>query len=338
MSTIHFLNVYEGDCNVIQHDSGRISVIDVSNADNNIDTPAEKAMKESQARAQIRTRNYVPEGKRNYGQKHLPDNPISYLKKLGINNVFRFVVTHPDMDHLDGIRDFFGSFNVTNVWDTDNRKPDIVSGYGYNVEDWQFYKSIRDGNNTNYKRLALYSQQVNNFFNDDDLQILAPTPQLVKEAVEKGDYNDSSYVLLHTSPKSNGRQWKFLFAGDSHDKTWDHILGNAELRSMVTNIDVLFAPHHGRDSARNFDFLKVLNPKLTLFGNASSQHLAYNSYQRLRITNNQAGYVVLDITADRFVVYVKNEEFAASFKAKRGWGKPIKSQKFDAFPLIQFTA
>lgn len=38
MSTIHFLNVLEGDCNIIQHDSQRISVIDVSNADNKKDS------------------------------------------------------------------------------------------------------------------------------------------------------------------------------------------------------------------------------------------------------------------------------------------------------------
>ena len=37
MSTIHFLNVKEGDCNIIQHDSGRVSVIDVSNGNDDND-------------------------------------------------------------------------------------------------------------------------------------------------------------------------------------------------------------------------------------------------------------------------------------------------------------
>ena len=32
MSTIHFLNVKEGDCSVIEHNSGRVTVIDVCNA------------------------------------------------------------------------------------------------------------------------------------------------------------------------------------------------------------------------------------------------------------------------------------------------------------------
>jgi competence protein ComEC len=337
MSIIHFLNVYEGDCNVIQHDSGRTTVIDVSNADDHLDTPAERAMKASQARNIIRTRNYVPSDKRDYHQKHTPDNPIDYLKKYKVQDIFRFVVTHPDMDHLDGIKDFFNAFRITNVWDTDNRKPDISSGGGYNEEDWLFYKSIRDGINNTYKRLTYHSQDINKYYDEDDLHILAPTMQLVQNAIEKGDYNDSSYVLLYTPPSSNGRRWKFLLAGDSHDATWEYILGNDALKKMVSNIDVLFAPHHGRDSARSYDFLNILKPRVTLFGNAGSEHLAYGCYPPLRITNNQAGYIILDISPERFIIYVKNEEFAINFKAKRNWGRPVKSPQFDAFPIVQFS-
>ena len=32
MATIHFLNVKQGDCSVISHNSGRVTVIDVCNA------------------------------------------------------------------------------------------------------------------------------------------------------------------------------------------------------------------------------------------------------------------------------------------------------------------
>lgn len=63
MSVVHFLNVLEGDCNIIQHDSGRISVIDVSNADNNIDTEAEIAKKSSRARRAMHLMT-VPVGKK----------------------------------------------------------------------------------------------------------------------------------------------------------------------------------------------------------------------------------------------------------------------------------
>ena len=32
MARIHFLNVKEGDCSIIQHENGHVTMIDVSNA------------------------------------------------------------------------------------------------------------------------------------------------------------------------------------------------------------------------------------------------------------------------------------------------------------------
>jgi competence protein ComEC len=339
MSTIHFLNVLEGDCNIIQHDSGRVSVIDVSCADNHSDTPAEKAVKESKARKEMKERNYVPGEKKNYGQKHIYDNPIDYLEKFGIKNIFRFIVTHPDMDHLDGLKDFFDTLNVTNVWATDNKKElNDFSGGGYNVEDWEFYKSIRDNANKGISRHTFVSKDEAKYFDEDLIHILAPTDSLIKDAIAKDDYNDSSYVLLYTPPKAGGKSWKILFAGDSHDKTWDYILNDDELGELVSNVDVLFAPHHGRDSSRKYDFLDIVKPRVTLFGNASFEHLAYDSYKKFRITNNQAGYIIIDISEEMIVFYAKNEEFADDFNKKRGWGKPLKVAKFDAYGLIRFDA
>ncbi len=122
MPVIHFLNVLEGDCNIIQHDSGRVSVIDVSNAYNDTDTEEEKRVKASEMRKIMLSRTQVPSSKRDYQQKRTPDNPILYLKKYGISDIFRFIITHPDMDHLDGISDLYSEFNIMNTWDTDNNK------------------------------------------------------------------------------------------------------------------------------------------------------------------------------------------------------------------------
>src|SRR5690606_2353686 len=137
MSRIHFLNVLEGDCNIIEHDSGRKTVIDVSNAYNDYDTAEEIAVRNSQRRRDMYERTQVPSDKKDYKQKKTPDNPIQYLKKLKISEIFRFVVTHPDMDHLDGIKDLFTEFSIINMWDTDNKKEisDKANSGGYNMND-----------------------------------------------------------------------------------------------------------------------------------------------------------------------------------------------------------
>lgn len=338
MSIIHFLNVLEGDCNIIQHDTGRTTVIDISNGYNDYDTAEEIAVRNSDIRKAMYDRTQVPTDKKDYKQKKNPDNPIFYLKEKGIKNIFRFIVTHPDMDHLDGIKDFFEEFSIANFWDTDNKKEisDKAGSGGYNMEDWKFYKSLRDGIIAPSTRLKYFSNNSNLYYNQDNIEILSPTSSIVNACNVKGNWNDSSYVFLFTPPKANGGHWKILFAGDSEDLTWEHIITNHA--DKVKNIDVLFAPHHGRDSNRNFDFLKSLTPTITLFGNANSNHLAYTKYPGTKITNNQAGYIILDITTQHINLFVKNAEFARDFKAKRGWGIPTYDTTHKAYSICQLTA
>jgi beta-lactamase superfamily II metal-dependent hydrolase len=281
----------------------------------------------------------VPSGKKNYGQKLIPDNPIEYLKdNLKVTDIFRFIISHPDMDHIDGIKDLFEEFTVQNTWDTDNNKEIDLNNYfaGYNKEDWEFYLKLRSGKVEKTRRLTYYSKMSNQYFNEDDITILCPTKELVKNGNDTKDYNDSSYAFLFTPLKSNGQRWKILFAGDTHDDSWSYILENHE--NDISNVDVLLAPHHGRDSKRNYNFLEVVNPKITLFGNASSDHLAYSKYPNIKITNNQAGYVILKTTPNSLIIYVKNFEFARDFKAQRGWGEPQYDQILKAYSLCQYKA
>jgi beta-lactamase superfamily II metal-dependent hydrolase len=326
MPRVHFLNVNDGDCSIIQHTSGRNTVIDVSAAKK----PAAKAlvkmsMYESIV-ANVREWSKSAGVSGNFSRSEYPDNPIAYMKERGITSVFRFISSHPDMDHLDGIMHFFEEFGPGNFWDTDNTKELDDFGGPYNSDDWDFYTSLRDGNpQANPKRLVLYAGARGAFYNQDQfgngggdgLHILAPTPELIAAANEAEDWNDSSYVILYRT--AGGK--RILFAGDSHDLTWEYIL--ASWRSSVAGVDVLIAPHHGRDSDRDYAFLDVVKPRLTLFGNAPSEHLAYdqwNSRDLMFITNNQAGTIILDLIDTNLDVYVSHEPFARAFVEGRHYG------------------
>ena len=113
MATIHFLNVLDGDCIAIEHNSGHVTVIDVCNAKPE-SVFLEKALS---LLADAETGIHG-----NFNQKKYPVNPITYLKKHGITSIFRFILTHPDMDHLDGFKLFCESFSPINFWDTDNEE------------------------------------------------------------------------------------------------------------------------------------------------------------------------------------------------------------------------
>lgn len=313
MPVIHFLNVNKGDCSIIEHYSKRITVIDVCNASK--PTPIQLQVEDLQAMASKVLEKGI---NGNFNQKAYPHNPITYMQKHGYSSVFRFIATHPDMDHLDGIADFFEAFSPANFWDTDNKEEkefgDGDNG-GYDEDDWKFYKRLRDGKpETDPKRLTLHSDASGPYYNEDEngksggdgLQILAPTPELVTQACECEDYNDCSYVILYTTDKR-----RILFAGDSHDATWEHILGKH--KDLVTDVDLLIAPHHGRHSDRDWEFLDVVNPALTFFGNAKSEHLAYQAWSNRGlpvVTNNQAGSMIVDSGDTKFDLYVTCEAYA----------------------------
>lgn len=306
MGIIHFLNVKEGDCIWVNHPSGHNTIVDISNGNNAADI--EQSLFENSSG--------------NYNQKNYPVNPIEYLNGYKVKEIFRFVLTHPDMDHMDGIEELFGNFEILNFWDTNNeKKMDENSKWGsYKKEDWEFYQTIRESDSMP-KTLQLYSGSRGPYYNQnedgksgaDGLYILAPTIDLVEEANKTKDYNDCSYVILYRT----GNNKKVIFAGDSAEKTWDYILENYQ--DDVTDVDILIAPHHGRKSGGNDDYLDVLNPKLTLFGNAKSEHLDYQSWNNRgldHITNNQANCVVVNTSGENGMdIYVSYETFAKSRNA-----------------------
>lgn len=313
MPIVHFLNVKDGDCSIIQHGSGRNTVIDVCNAE---PTTSFERMYATFTESNAALEKGI---NGNFNQKQYPVNPILYMENHKLTSVFRFILTHPDMDHMDGIKAFFEALSPVNFWDTENTKESPFTGEGggngYDEADWDFYQGLRDGKpDNNPKRLTLYANQNGQYWNIDDqgksgsdgLYILAPTPELIQSANLCDDYNDSSYVILYKAANN-----RIIFAGDSHDATWEYILENYE--ADVKDADVLIAPHHGRHSDRDWEFLDIVNPALTLFGNAPSEHLAYDAWNNRDlpfITNNQAGCITLNAGITPAEIYVTCEAYA----------------------------
>ncbi|OVE67976.1 hypothetical protein CCS79_13555 [Clostridium diolis] len=323
MGVIHFLNVKEGDCIWVEHMSNNNTIIDISNASTN----QEESLLEFTS---LNERN----GSGNFNRKNYPTNPIEYFNNHGMVSIFRFILTHPDMDHMDGIKALFEEYDIYNFWDTLNTKTmDENKDWGrYNKEDWKFYQSIRK-NSKMPKVLNLYAGTKGYCYNQDEngnsgadgLYILAPTKELVEEANSSEEYNDCSYVILY---KTNDK--KIVFAGDSAEKTWDYILENH--KDQVENVDILIAPHHGRKTGGNDEYLDILNPKLTLFGNAKSEHLDYSSWNNRKldhITNNQADNIILDTNGSDLDVYVTYENFA-----KTRDENAVYSEKYDAWKIL----
>ena len=82
----------------------------------------------------------------------------------------------------------------------------------------------------------------------------------------------------------------------------------------LPSVDILFAPHHGRDSGKVVQkWLNEMSPKLIIIGEAPSQHLCYYPGYNC-ITQNSAGAITFDCTDDgKIHIYVANKNYSVSF-------------------------
>ena len=274
MAKVHFLNVKQGDCIILEHDSKRVTMFDIcaGNIEREPHTTLEAARK-----------GLVTPAKGNFRMCDHPTNPLDYLKnKLYLDDIWRFILSHPDMDHLDGFNALLAECMVRHFWHSgaDREKPDFSNNGGFKEEDWDRYAKVIAGNEPDTSLINAKAGDKFKFANQDDddgrgygdrLYILAPDQNLIDRGNETQDFNDASYVVLYLSPIG-----KVLLTGDAHDATWAYI--EEHYKDIVTDVDLLIAPQHGRKSGRSYDFLDYVNPKLTLFGYAPAEHLAYGAW------------------------------------------------------------
>ena len=305
MPKIHFLNVNKGDCIILEHNSGRVTVFDIS---------AGNIRRQQPVLPENFIESLTRSAKGNFRMCHHPTNPLDYLTQMGHREIWRFILSHPDMDHLDGFDALLNEFRVLNFWDSGAKKnkPDFSNYGGYKEEDWNRYTRVISGKEPRTNSIRAQAGSRFKYANKgpengvgDALHVLAPSQDQIQESNRRQNFNDASYVVLYHSAIG-----KVLLAGDAHDATWEYV--KEHYQAMVSDVALLIAPHHGRESGRSYEFLDYVRPRLTLFGCASSEHLAYDAWNYrdlLHITNNQCGCIVAEGTQE-MNIYVENETFA----------------------------
>lgn len=273
MALVHFLNVNksgdgefdplaclsgqqpikfaEGQCSIIQHDSGRVTVIDICNAGRP---------------SMVGTRQHIRLGNR----RQPAVNPIDYLNARGIRSIHRFILTHPHLDHMDGIEALFETHAPDYFWDLDVSAPEPTFGRSgiYGRRDWKFYQTLRSGQaKSNSVRLIMTSrsdggeeQRESGFLRDDGLSFLIPSSSALSSTNSRQDLNAQSPPILFRAGLR-----KVLFGGDLPGSFWGSVL--AEYSDVISKVDIFVAPHHGQVGDFSEDVFRITNPVVTILGN-----------------------------------------------------------------------
>ncbi len=285
MLKLHFLNVGHGDCSIVEFsDSNRTMVVDI-NISSDIE---EKSLSEL-----IEEVNIIasPEMQSVYRSLHVDfsqmlskagynlnlQNPVEYLKSLGTKEIFRFISTHPHIDHLSGIRRLMKELHVWNFWVLKNsHEPDFNKLSDIQKADWLLYKTIKDSEDRKFlltNIIRATSGMSRSYWNEDNITILSPNPELIALAEERGNPNIMSYVLLI---EYNSK--KFILGGDAEQETWKYIVENHA--DKIKDVTILKASHHGRDNGYYQPALKLMKPKYTIVSVGKKPNTdATNKYQ-----------------------------------------------------------
>ena len=274
MSIIKSLSVGNGDMFYIKHGSSNFSIIDCCMNEDNKENIVKELLKES------------------YGKR-----------------VQRFISTHPDDDHIRGLKYLNQKMPILNFYCVENnaKKED-------ETDDFNEYCKLRDSD----KAFFLYKDCKRKWMNQDGegigkagINILWPIvdneyyQQALKEAAQGNSPNNISPIIQY----SLNHGVEVLWMGDLETDFMKSIAGSVSL----TNIDILFAPHHGRDSGKvPKAWLDKLNPKVIVIGEAPYAHINY--YPEFNtIKQNSAGDILFECGEHVVNIYVGNESYKEKF-------------------------
>ena len=238
------------------------------------------------------------------------DSIIKELKEESKNkNITRFISTHPDSDHVQQLDFLDDKMPIVNFYCVKNEttKKDETDGFkrycslrdgdkAYNVSKGCRRKWMNEGDETRGAAGInfLWPNTDNQFYKD-----------ALKIAKDGGNPNNISPIFTYSIEDGAKYQWM----GDLETD----FMKNIEDDVSLSKVNILFAPHHGRDSGKiPQSMLDKLKPDIIIIGEAPSQHLNY--YQGYNtITQNSAGDITFVNDGKEIHIYVSNKDYKVTF-------------------------
>jgi beta-lactamase superfamily II metal-dependent hydrolase len=273
MSIVKSLAVGDGDMFYIRHNSDNFTIIDCSLYEEN-----EEAI-------------------------------ISELKAESADKgVTRFISTHPDDDHICGLCELDAVMGLRNFYCVANEttKPDWTA-------DFERYGELRDDPGKAFHIYRGCSRRWMNRHSEErgsaGINILWPdtSNQLYKAELAKtklgGSPNNISCIVEYSL--QNGAT--IVWMGDLETTFMEDI----ETEVSLSRTDILFAPHHGRDTPPK-TWLEEMDPGVIVIGEGSAEHQdPYTGYNKIR--QNSAGDITFECLAGKTHIYVSNYGYSVDF-------------------------
>lgn len=278
LSIIKSYSVGNGDMFYIEHNSDNLSIIDCC----------------------LNSQN----------KEKILDEILSISKR---KEIMRFISTHPDEDHIYGLELLNAKLNITNFYCVRNNAKKENYSVSFNE-----YKKLRDSNKAFYIKKnsqRKWMNQGDEVRGSSGINILWPDESNIdfekelQKVENKESANDISAIIQYKL--NNGVT--ALWMGDLTTEFMKKIENEVDWKKT----DLLFAPHHSRESGRiPASILSKLNPNLIIVGEGDSKDLYYYPGYNT-ITQNSAGNIMFDCVEKDIHVYVSEFDYTNDCLQKR---------------------
>ena len=192
---------------------------------------------------------------------------VPYLRRKGINEIDLLILTHPHLDHLEGLLPVIKEFKVDMVLD---------SGLISDLQEYkEFISTIQE------KGIPYHQAKAgDNFIFSNNLEIFLLNPLYDSDFYEESDFNNASIVV-----KLFYKNADFLFTGDIEEATEKRLL----VWQNILQSDILKVGHHGSATSTNLEFLDKVNPSIGVItvGKNNFGHPSHKTIERLEDKNIQ---------------------------------------------------
>jgi len=210
-------------------------------------------------------------------------DPIEYFQnKFKDCSIFRFVLSHPDMDHMSGLDELASKVPILNFWDTDHTKTISQKdweGSPYNPKDWERYLKFRESSEMP-KCLKLRRNETSECcWIQDGIRILSPSSSLIKLSVDADEKDAQKCHHLSYVLRIDYAGVKILLGGDASVNVWEDLF--KEYGPETLKSDIFLAPHHGSKENIHPEAFKAINPDFVIVSVAKGVEYDYDFYKQL---------------------------------------------------------
>ncbi|GHV59217.1 hypothetical protein FACS1894103_2160 [Campylobacterota bacterium] len=203
-------------------------------------------------------------GTGNYSERDQDFSPLKHLKhQCGVQQLDYVVITHPHLDHIEDILNFdllspkalHLPIQLTNT--------EVMEGVQYkDLAKFKKYCEINDRYNRTIGEDSMDNTSNPNNWGGLKIQTFAP------QNCSHDNFNNHSIITVFEYAGI-----KVVIPGDNEKASFDELFHrySNSFKNAIKDAYVLLAPHHGRESGYHDDFIKLVNPRITIISDSSKK-------------------------------------------------------------------